>query len=178
MNPYEAPQVTATTELPQAEAVPEALPLIPERPERWGPVFVFNLPAVIVFGVYVNKIPSFIAMIAACAALFLVSLSFARHSDRIARRLIAGGKVIALSQFIPVLHVVLAKLAFDFLLQADPSGILNWHVRAAFYFTLLVGAGLIATAYGIGIFLVEPREFERSVDSRDSDSSQARPKRS
>ncbi len=157
MNPYEAPQVTATTELPQAEAVPEALPLIPERPERWGPVFVFNLPAVIVLGVYVNQPPSFMAMIAACTVLFLVSLSFARRSDLVARRLIAGGKIVALSQFIPVLHVCLGKLAFDFLFHVDPRGMFGWPLRGSFVFTLLVGGVLILMAYTMGISLTKPR---------------------
>ena len=182
-NPYAAPQVTDTTELPQAEAVPEALPLFPQRPERWGPVFVFNLPAVIVLGVYVNQPRSFMAMIAACVVLFLVSLSFARRSALIARRLIAGGKVVALSQFIPLLHIGLGMLAFHLLFRVDPRGILGWPVRGSFYFTLLVGTGLILVAYVLGISLARPRtsflhELESRTDTPDSDSSHFPPNRS
>lgn len=159
-NPYE---VTAAIEPASEEQTPDIV-----SPRRlvttWIVVFLVNLPIPVMFGGYVVDSPGgYMGMAVGCVlwCSLGIFLCYGRHARHV-QATIRGGWLVALTQFYPMLHMLIGMLAavlVSAVFEAGSSGrgpvnftsnSATWDLLISTSMTLVTGAILITEALIIG----------------------------
>ena len=72
----------------------------------WVGVFAFNLPIPLLFGVCVVGEGGLFGLVGALAVIFWFGFALCLFRFRVGRSLVAGGGVVAVTQFLPLLHLI------------------------------------------------------------------------
>ncbi|MDB2687667.1 hypothetical protein N9Y42_10695 [Mariniblastus sp.] len=153
-NPYESPSLRGEVSRPPiSNAV--------RRIWSWPVVFALNLPIAVLLGRHFLNPSSIIGVAAIVALLFLAGLMVCWRFPLIGQSLIIGSLLTAISQLLPILHLVLGMIALssaqDLGLVSDNPDSNDGFVRfllpsiaSGAWVALVVGSGIAVCALSIG----------------------------
>ena len=145
---------------------PEPAPWIqPER--RWGLIllwmvmFAVNLPVAVMFGRSACDWPAAFGMVVGCALINVTGLWLCRTSPHFMLRLCLGSIAVAVSQFFPVLHMIVGMIAVGIsrsicnlsIEMSDPIRGNMTGLDEVTLSTLLTGLGLILPSVAMGYLI-------------------------
>ena len=158
-NPFAAP--TVQDNAPNSSRASD--PLKPHF--AWFCMFVINLPVPLYFGFGVTSEVGRIGMPLGIAAVYLCGVWSCTAAPRIMYRLNIGSSVVAVSQFLPMLHVIVGIMALSICQSVfggqqgttgDMTGIAE--ITSA---TILTGIGLIIPSVVFGTIIVAMLGLDR-----------------
>lgn len=177
LNPYAAPQAELQpVDTRQQRSAKTSL-------RSWLIVFLVNLPLPTLIGSQMCDRNGRLGMLAMVVLMLLLSSWLVVAKPWIGRRLIAGGVGVAISQGLPILHLMIA-VAVTFFVEAfglytppppvdymdGPGGFLEFFIQysppAMMFLTFFVGLGLMLAAFACGWLPIfadpnEPPEEDR-----------------
>jgi len=131
-------------------------------------MFVVNLPIPLIFGFDVTDESRWIGMLFGIAAVYLCGFWGCNVMPRIMYRLNIGSSLVAVSQFFPILHIIVGSMAVDVSkplfgeaqrTSGDMTGIAE--ITSA---TILTGIGLIIPSLAMGTVIVAVFRLDRNSD--------------
>lgn len=167
-NPYEAPQAP----LSRSTADPRSWfgRIVGEwQRGAWPLVFMLNLVLPGLLGFQLCNNTGRVGMILATVLLLLLTAWFVADKPLLRARLIAGGKIVAVFQFMPFFHFLIGTLALNLLVyfrlvieipsqfNDEPSYVAIDFLPASLM-TLMVGSGLLLLAFLLGVRQVSRAE--------------------
>jgi len=169
-NPYQAPQ----TPLARSSADPRSwIQRIVDEWKRgaWPLVFLLNLGVPVLLGFALCSNKGRLGLVLVTALLLVFTTWLVAGNPLLRARWIAGGKIVAVFQFIPFFHFLIGSFSIFLLAKCDlfssqffddnfdPFGTIDF--LPAILLTLLVGGGLLLFAYLLGLRQVSRAEEQQ-----------------
>ena len=144
-NPYQPPSELSVAPLPTTDSRATHTFVL------WTVLFVVNLPLPVLFGATVTRGPARWGMVLIVAGVYAFGLLFCLNNPKRSKSLLAGSTMLALSQFVPVIHILAGLSAIS---VVSKSGMISFDPEFVMGPTDSLAAGAALTVITSGMLAV------------------------